>query len=83
MSITWTDRDGVQWKVRISGPHAQAVPLDYRHGGPAPKDTIIFRGMVDGQDIGYGTEVPAWGDPEELADEELQELLNRAKRASG
>ena len=74
MSITWTDRDGVEWKVRVSGPQAMAIPLDADvTEWPSHKPTIIFRGM----DVGYGTEDPGWGPVEELTDAQLQELLGR------
>ena len=50
--------------------------------GPSITDMHIqFRRASDGYRI--GTLYEDWGPVEELTDEELQELLNRAKRGAG
>ena len=82
MKRHWTDRDGVEWKVRASGPQLTGKPPGPMPGGPARPGRIIFRREVDGNVLEIGSVDPGWGDPEDLTDAELQRLLDDA-RAQG
>ncbi len=77
MQHDWTDRDGQRWHVgAYNSGGAMAT------GGQVPdagKDMIRFR-RHDGSD-GYAVETQDLWDPDEMTDEEFQELLDQAKRA--
>ena len=79
MEHGWTDRVGQRWYV-----------LTYNSGGAmgtggqipdAGKNMIRFR-IPDGSD-GYAVETQDLLDPNEMTDEELQELLDQAEELEG
>ena len=75
----WTDRDGEKWHVR-----AYTSGGAMGTGGQIPdagKDYIKFQRPDDPQP--YVVETRYLRDPNDMTDEELQELLDQAKRAQG
>ncbi len=81
MERDWTDKDGQRWLVRayhMGGAMATAP------GGQIPdagKDKIRFR-YADSSE-GHAVETGDLRDPNEMTDEELQELLDKATESSG
>ncbi len=75
MDHEWTDKDGQRWHIRAyNSSGSMAI------GGQIPdagKDTIRFR-RHDASDA-YAVETGDLRDPNEMTDEELQELLDQAK----
>ena len=76
----WTDPwDGKKWEIRISGQPGKRVTPGTKDGGLVPPGHIHFRGETDGFVHGAGPLPDGWGPVEDLTDEELQELLDRAR----
>ena len=77
MDRNWTDRDWQKWHVRAYNSGGAMAT-----GGQIPdagKDMISFR-RHDESD-GYSVETQDLRDPNEMTDEDLQELLDQAKGA--
>ncbi len=77
MERVWTDRDGERWHVRAYNSGGAMAT-----GGQIPdagKDMIRFR-RHDASGA-YTVETRDLRDPNEMTDEELQELLDQAKAA--
>ena len=77
MVRNWTDKDGQRWYVRAYNSSAAMAT-----GGQIPdagKDMMSFR-RFDSSDS-YAVETGDLRDPNEMTDEELQELLDQAKGA--
>ncbi len=75
MQHDWTDRDGRRWFV-----HAYNSGGAMATGGQIPdagRDMIRFRRHDSSG--GYAVETRDLWDPDEMTDEELQELLDQAK----
>ena len=76
MEHVWTDRDGERWHVLAYSSGAMAT------GGQIPaagKDMITFRRHDYSEN--YPIETRDLLDPNEMTDEDLQELLDQAKGA--
>ena len=74
MERDWTDKDGQEWHIRAYGTAGMAT------GGQIPnagKDYIKFQRPNDSQP--YVVKTRYLRDPNEMTDEELQELLDQAK----
>lgn len=79
MEHDWTDRDGRRWFV-----HAYNSGGAMATGGQIPdagKDMIRFRHADSSE--GHALETGDLRDPNEMTDEELQELLDRAQESEG
>ncbi len=77
----WTDPlDGKKWEVWISGHPGMDVTPGTKPGGPVPPGHIHFREEIKGYVHGAGPLHDDWGPVEDLTDEELQELLDEARR---
>ena len=75
MKRSWTDRDGERWHV-----HAYNSGAAMATGGQIPdagEDMITFRRYDDPES--YPIETRHLRDPNEMTDEELQELLDQAR----
>ena len=77
MERVWTDRDWESWHVRAyNSGGAMATEGQIPDAG---KDMIRFR-LHDASDA-YAVETQDLRDPDDMTDEELQELLDQAKLA--
>ena len=78
MEHDWTDRDGRRWFVHAyNSGGAMATEGQIPDAG---KDMIRFR-RADSSD-GHAVETGDLRDPNEMTDEELQQLLDQAKRGA-
>jgi hypothetical protein len=80
----WTDpRDGRAWLVRTywSGPQAMAVPLDWEppRGEPVEPSRPLVSFRSENPPEYMSTSNPSERFADEMADEEIQELLDRAR----